>query len=205
MIKMREEMDELEHELDDDGGSPSERARDEMGDVLFVMANLARHLGVEPETALQRTNTTFKRRFESMESPGPGPRRGSPGTQPRATGRTLGRGQDDSRETPRASLDRGNTSTTRARSPSHRRKSRRREDAKRITKTSWSECRCERRSRKWNIGPSVSWNPHDREGESSETNQSPTVSHHLTGCWKQCPYETVQIRVLRVPFVAMVR
>ena len=68
MIKMREEMDELEHELDDDGGSPSERARDEMGDVLFVMANLARHLGVEPETALQRTNTTFKRRFESMET-----------------------------------------------------------------------------------------------------------------------------------------
>ncbi len=68
MIKMREEMDELEIELDGDGGSPSERARHEMGDVLFVMANLARHLGVEPETALQRTNTTFKRRFESMES-----------------------------------------------------------------------------------------------------------------------------------------
>ncbi len=68
MVKMREEMDELEIELDDDGGSPSERARQEMGDVLFVMANLARHLGVEPETALQRTNTTFKRRFESMES-----------------------------------------------------------------------------------------------------------------------------------------
>ena len=68
MIKMREEMDELEQELDGDGGSPSDRARDEMGDVLFVMANLARHLGVEPETALQRTNTTFKRRFESMES-----------------------------------------------------------------------------------------------------------------------------------------
>jgi len=68
MIKMREEMDELEHELDDDGGSPSERARDEMGDVLFVMANLARHVGVEPETALQRTNTTFKRRFEGMEA-----------------------------------------------------------------------------------------------------------------------------------------
>jgi MazG family protein len=68
MVKMREEMDELEHELDDAGGPPSERARNEMGDVLFVMANLARHLGVEPETALQRTNTTFKRRFESMEA-----------------------------------------------------------------------------------------------------------------------------------------
>jgi ATP diphosphatase len=39
-----------------------------MGDVLFVVANLARHLGVEPETALQETNATFKRRFEAMEA-----------------------------------------------------------------------------------------------------------------------------------------
>jgi ATP diphosphatase len=31
------------------------------------MANLARHLGVEPETALQRTNATFTRRFKAME------------------------------------------------------------------------------------------------------------------------------------------
>jgi len=68
MVKMREEMDELEAELVDGEGNGSERARAEMGDVLFVLANLARHLGVEPETALQRTNTTFKRRFESMES-----------------------------------------------------------------------------------------------------------------------------------------
>jgi len=68
MIKMREEMDELENELGDGDGAASDRARDEMGDVLFVMANLARHLGVEPETALQRSNTAFKRRFESMEA-----------------------------------------------------------------------------------------------------------------------------------------
>lgn len=68
MIKMREEMNELEEELIDREGAPSERARSEMGDVLFVMANLARHIGIEPETALQRTNTTFKRRFESMEA-----------------------------------------------------------------------------------------------------------------------------------------
>jgi ATP diphosphatase len=65
---MREEMDELENELGDGDGAASDRARDEMGDVLFVMANLARHLGVEPETALQRSNTAFKRRFESMEA-----------------------------------------------------------------------------------------------------------------------------------------
>jgi ATP diphosphatase len=42
--------------------------RDEMGDVLFVMANLARHLGVEPETALQGTNGKFLRRFQAMEA-----------------------------------------------------------------------------------------------------------------------------------------
>jgi MazG family protein len=67
MTKMREEMDELETELNGGDQASSERVRDEMGDVLFVMANLARHLGVEPETALQRSNTAFKRRFESME------------------------------------------------------------------------------------------------------------------------------------------
>ena len=67
MTKMREEMDELETELNGDDEASSDRVRSEMGDVLFVMANLARHLGVEPETALQRTNTMFKRRFESME------------------------------------------------------------------------------------------------------------------------------------------
>jgi MazG family protein len=68
MAKMREEMDELEAELVKGDQTASEEARNEMGDVLFVMANLARHLGVEPETALQLTNVTFKRRFESMES-----------------------------------------------------------------------------------------------------------------------------------------
>ena len=38
-----------------------------MGDLLFVMANLARHLGVEPETALQETNAKFIRRFQGVE------------------------------------------------------------------------------------------------------------------------------------------
>ena len=40
---------------------------DEMGDLLFVLANLARHLGVNPETALRRTNAKFERRFNGME------------------------------------------------------------------------------------------------------------------------------------------
>ncbi len=67
MDKMREEMAELEAELDTDDGVVDDRVRAEMGDVLFVMANLARHLGVEPETALQQTNATFMRRFKAME------------------------------------------------------------------------------------------------------------------------------------------
>ncbi|MEM7643290.1 MAG: nucleoside triphosphate pyrophosphohydrolase [Pseudomonadota bacterium] len=40
---------------------------DEMGDLLFVMANLARHLGVDPEAALRGANGKFVRRFEAIE------------------------------------------------------------------------------------------------------------------------------------------
>ncbi len=41
---------------------------DEMGDLLFVMANLARHLKVDPEAALRRTNAKFTRRFDLIET-----------------------------------------------------------------------------------------------------------------------------------------
>lgn len=67
MVKMHEEMAELEEELVKGEASADERVRAEMGDVLFVMANLARHLQVEPETALQGTNAAFMRRFKAME------------------------------------------------------------------------------------------------------------------------------------------
>ncbi len=40
---------------------------DEMGDLLFVLANLARHMGVDPEQALRRTNQKFIRRFNAVE------------------------------------------------------------------------------------------------------------------------------------------
>jgi len=65
--KLHEEVGELEQESDDLERADDRRVRDELGDVLFVMANLARHLGVEPETSLQLTNTKFKRRFQYME------------------------------------------------------------------------------------------------------------------------------------------
>ena len=67
MEKMREEMDELQSELEAGDAVVDDRVRAEMGDILFVMANLARHLGVDPETALQQTNATFMRRFQAME------------------------------------------------------------------------------------------------------------------------------------------
>ncbi len=66
--KLHEEVGELEQELEVFERADVRRVRDELGDVLFVMANLARHLGVEPETALQQTNTKFKRRFQFMEA-----------------------------------------------------------------------------------------------------------------------------------------
>jgi ATP diphosphatase len=48
------------------GGGP-ERIEDEVGDLLFVLANLARHLGVDPEAALRHTNAKFERRFHQVE------------------------------------------------------------------------------------------------------------------------------------------
>lgn len=49
-------------------GQSRERIEEEMGDLLFVLANLARHLGVDPETALRRTNAKFTRRFGQIEA-----------------------------------------------------------------------------------------------------------------------------------------
>jgi MazG family protein len=68
MAKLHEEVAELEAELDGLIAADADHVRAEMGDVLFVMANLARHLGVEPETALQGTNAKFLRRFRAMEA-----------------------------------------------------------------------------------------------------------------------------------------
>lgn len=64
--KVEEEIAELKAELGDD--RKPERLDEEMGDLLFACANLARHLGVEPEGALRRANQKFERRFKRMEA-----------------------------------------------------------------------------------------------------------------------------------------
>jgi ATP diphosphatase len=74
--KLEEELAEVKAELAADA-SPA-RLADEMGDLLFAAVNLARHLGVDGETALRRANQKFERRFRAIE------------TALRAAGRDLG-------------------------------------------------------------------------------------------------------------------
>jgi ATP diphosphatase len=63
--KLEEEIAELRAELP---GSDAARICDELGDVLIVVANLARKLGMDPEAALRQANAKFTRRFEAVES-----------------------------------------------------------------------------------------------------------------------------------------
>ncbi len=62
--KVREELDELEAEL---ARGDRRKAARETGDLLFSVANLARHLGLEPEQALRGTNERFISRFSYIE------------------------------------------------------------------------------------------------------------------------------------------
>jgi len=64
--KIEEELAELREAVGSHGAG-SARAEDELGDVFFAMANLARTLGQEPEAALRMANDKFQRRFEWME------------------------------------------------------------------------------------------------------------------------------------------
>jgi tetrapyrrole methylase family protein/MazG family protein/ATP diphosphatase len=62
--KLDEELAELKVEI---AAGDLDKARQEMGDVLFVVANLARTLEVDPEDALRFTNAKFVRRFQYVE------------------------------------------------------------------------------------------------------------------------------------------
>jgi nucleoside triphosphate diphosphatase len=65
LAKIREEADEIAAEIE---SGDSERAAGEVGDLLFAVVNLARHLDLDPEGALRATNSKFERRFAAIES-----------------------------------------------------------------------------------------------------------------------------------------
>lgn len=64
MAKIREELDEVEEALD---AGDEAHAREEVGDLLFAVVNLARRLKADPEQALRATNGKFERRFRHVE------------------------------------------------------------------------------------------------------------------------------------------
>jgi XTP/dITP diphosphohydrolase len=68
---VEEELGELQENVRN--GAPREMVEDEFGDVLFSLVNYARFVGVDPETALERVNRKFKRRFEYIEANAPRP------------------------------------------------------------------------------------------------------------------------------------
>ena len=65
LLKVKEEIAELEHEIQTGDAS---RAEKEFGDVLFSLVNYARFLGINPDNALSQTNQKFIHRFEMMET-----------------------------------------------------------------------------------------------------------------------------------------
>ena len=67
--KIQEEVNELREVIDGGATRPIDQARaeEEMGDLLFAIANLARKLNIEPETALRKANDKFTRRFGTLQ------------------------------------------------------------------------------------------------------------------------------------------
>ena len=66
IAKIAEEIAEIEAEMD--AGAAPAALEEEVGDLLFAAANLARKLDVEPETALRRATAKFERRFRALEA-----------------------------------------------------------------------------------------------------------------------------------------
>jgi ATP diphosphatase len=65
--KIEEEVAEVRREVESGATGELSRAEEEMGDLLFAIANLSRKLGIEPEAALRRANEKFTRRFDAVE------------------------------------------------------------------------------------------------------------------------------------------
>jgi MazG family protein len=64
VAKIEEEVAELRRAVQDEG---RDRVEEEMGDLLFSIANLARKLGIEPESALRKANEKFSARYDKLE------------------------------------------------------------------------------------------------------------------------------------------
>ena len=67
VAKIQEEVDELREVIDAAGTIDQVRAEEEMGDLLFSIAQLSRRLGIEPETALRKADDKFTKRFGRLE------------------------------------------------------------------------------------------------------------------------------------------
>src|SRR5882724_4400135 len=67
VAKIQEEVDELREVIEAAGPVDQARAEEEMGDLLFSIAQLSRRLGIEPETALRKADDKFTRRFNRLE------------------------------------------------------------------------------------------------------------------------------------------
>ncbi len=67
--KVEEELAEFREAMHE--GLPREKREEEFGDVLFSLINYARFQGIDPETALERVNQKFKKRFEYIEANAP--------------------------------------------------------------------------------------------------------------------------------------
>ena len=67
LAKIDEEVAEVRREVESGATGPLSRAEEEMGDLLFAIANLSRKLGIEPEAALRRANEKFTKRFDAVE------------------------------------------------------------------------------------------------------------------------------------------
>jgi MazG family protein len=68
VAKLQEEVDEIREVIAAGNSIDRDRAEEEMGDLLFSIAQLSRQLGVEPESALRKANDKFTRRFTAMET-----------------------------------------------------------------------------------------------------------------------------------------
>ena len=67
LAKIDEEVAEVRREVESGATGDLSRAEEEMGDLLFAIANLSRKLGIEPEAALRRANDKFTTRFDAVE------------------------------------------------------------------------------------------------------------------------------------------